>query len=148
MEADFSVEFDNEIDSEEINNTLSAIESNYEDLKISKETEEGAFGVSTGTLTLIIAVNASIQTLACTFPKIKSAISSLGGSVGVDNTIDIAKERLEEHTAVKTEDLELSDKSYERDYAVFVFNHSEDDTQHRIKVNEDDLRDWVYELER
>jgi hypothetical protein len=147
MQTEIMVNLEKEgVQREEIEDRLQDIETSYPEVDLEIKDPDGAFPTTpTDPFTLVIAANASVQLLACIYPKLKSKISEIRGESEVLNVEDVAAEYLEQHTRVTTDKLDLNKKEASDNYLIFVFEYLEDGSEHYIKIDPDNIRDWTYE---
>lgn len=145
MQTDIMVDFGTtQVGREKVSRLIENLEKSYPEADIHIQEPKGAFPSASDPLTIIIAANASVQLIACIYPKLKDKISEIKGETEILNIEDIAVEYLEQHTRVSKELLDLKKKEVSGGYLIFVFEYLEDKSEHQIKIKRDDVRDWRY----
>lgn len=147
MKAAISADFaSTEVQRNEIEEIIEDIEEDHPDAEIEIEDPQGVFPVPGGDpLTVIIAVHAGIGIIDKLYPKIQRRLSDKGGDVDFLEVDDIARERLATNTQMKRDNIDLVSKNRSGEYFCYTFRCLDDESEHYIEINQNNITDWKYE---
>lgn len=96
-------------------------------------------------LTLVIAVNSTINLLINTYPAIRNRFSNIGGETTIPNTDKIAKGYLVNQAGISQEEISLNQRDVSGNVIEFVYIDQETDKEYYVKVNKNEIENLEYE---